>query len=45
MVIEIERFLAGERDANMTTVIYPDLDQAQQAADIIRSAGIYMPPR
>ena len=45
MVSEIERFVAGERDADMTKIIYPDLDQAQHAVDVIRSAGIYRPPR
>jgi hypothetical protein len=45
IVTEIERFLAGERDADMTKIIYPDLDQAQHAVDVIRSAGIYLPPR
>jgi hypothetical protein len=45
MVSEIERFVAGERDADMTKIIYPDLDQAQHAVDVIRSAGIYLPSR
>jgi hypothetical protein len=45
MVTEIERFLAGERDPDMTKIIDPDLDAAQQAVDVIRSAGIYIPPR
>jgi hypothetical protein len=45
MVTEIERFLAGERDADMPKIIYPNLDVAQHAVDVIRSAGIYIPPR
>jgi hypothetical protein len=45
MVTEIERFLAGERDADMTKIIHVDLDVAQHAVDVIRSADIYIPPR
>jgi hypothetical protein len=45
MVTEIERFLAGERDADMTKIIYPDLDVAQHAVDVIRAADIYIPSR
>jgi hypothetical protein len=45
MAAEIERFLAGERDADMTKIIYPDLDLAQHAVDVIRAAGIDIPHR
>jgi hypothetical protein len=45
MVTEIERFMAGERDADMTKIIDVNLDVAQHAVDVIRSAGIYIPPR
>jgi hypothetical protein len=42
MVTAIERFLAGERDAGTTKIIDVDLDVAQHAVDVIRSAGIYI---
>ena len=38
----IARFVAGQTDADMTTVIYPDLDQARRELTIIREAGLYL---
>lgn len=37
----IDRFLAGETDAQMTSVIYIDLDQARRELETIRQAGLY----
>lgn len=37
----IDRFLAGETDAEMTSVIYIDLDQARRELEMIRQAGLY----
>jgi hypothetical protein len=38
----IARFVAGQTDASMTDVIYPDLDQARRELTTIRDAGLYL---
>jgi hypothetical protein len=38
----IARFVAGQTDADMTSVIYPDLDQARRELTTIREAGLYL---
>jgi hypothetical protein len=45
MTATIERFLAGQRDADMPSVVYSDLDDAQSAVDAMRRAGIYLDRR
>ena len=41
----IDRFLAGESAAEMTEVVYIDLDQARRDVDIMRRAGVYVHAR
>jgi hypothetical protein len=41
----IARFVAGETDAGMADVIYPDLDQARRELTTIREAGLYLNAR
>jgi hypothetical protein len=41
----IQRFVDGETDAEMTTVIYIDLAQARRDLTTIRRAGLYLNAR
>lgn len=41
----IARFVAGETDAGMVDVIYPDLEQARRELTTIREAGLYIEAR
>lgn len=41
MRLTIQRFIAGETDPVMATVIFDNLDQARQSWDTIRGAGLY----
>jgi hypothetical protein len=41
----IARFVAGQTDASMADVIYPDLDQARRELTTIREAGLYLDAR
>jgi hypothetical protein len=42
MTAAINRFLTGQRDPEMTSVVYRDLDVAQAAVNAMRRAGVYL---